>query len=130
MAKALGTDDSVTTCDCCGRVNLKFTVTMQLDGGEVVHYGTTCAARNTGKTQPVIAREIRDEKRRRIDAATSELIGAPEYLALRAKLAARPRTLVGMAAADFVRAEMVAEMNARHRIATKHGLSGPFAFSI
>jgi hypothetical protein len=43
-------DDSITTCECCGRANLKATVLMQSDLGELVHFGRICAARNTGKT--------------------------------------------------------------------------------
>jgi hypothetical protein len=44
--KFLGTDDSVNTCDCCGRANLKSTVALEnLETSEVVHFGVTCAAR-------------------------------------------------------------------------------------
>ena len=43
--KFLGTDDSVDVCDCCGRKNLKSTVALESYAtGEVVHYGTSCAA--------------------------------------------------------------------------------------
>jgi hypothetical protein len=41
----LGTDDSVNTCDCCGRADLKSTVAIETDAGAVVHYGSTCAAK-------------------------------------------------------------------------------------
>lgn len=41
----LGTTDEVTTCDCCGRANLKSTVAISIDGGEAVYFGITCAAR-------------------------------------------------------------------------------------
>jgi hypothetical protein len=60
--KALHLDDSITTCECCGRTNLKATVLMQSDLGELVHYGRTCAARNTGKTSQQITKEIRKER--------------------------------------------------------------------
>lgn len=46
----LGTDDSVTTCDCCGRTELKSTVAIETAAGEVVHYGCVCAARALGRT--------------------------------------------------------------------------------
>ena len=39
----LGIVDDVTTCDCCGKKNLKRTVALDKDG-DVFHYGTTCAA--------------------------------------------------------------------------------------
>lgn len=60
--KALFLDDSVTTCDCCGRTGLKATVAMQLDCGGILHYGRTCAARNSGKTSQQVAKELRAEQ--------------------------------------------------------------------
>ena len=60
--KALYIDDSVTTCDCCGRTELKATVAMQLDCGGILHYGQTCAARNSGKTSQQVTKEIRAER--------------------------------------------------------------------
>ena len=60
--KALYLDDSITTCDCCGRIELKATVAMQLDCGGIVHYGRTCAARNSGKTSQQVTKEIRAER--------------------------------------------------------------------
>jgi len=122
MAKALGTDDSVNTCDCCGRTDLKFTVTMEMDDGEIVHYGQVCAGRNTGKTQALINREIKDEAKRVRDAAAAEYFACVEYRALSAKLAQRPRSLIGRAAADFIRIESDAEMAKRREIAEKFGI--------
>jgi hypothetical protein len=44
--KFLGSDDSIDTCDCCGRTCLKSTVALESNvTGDVVHYGVTCAAR-------------------------------------------------------------------------------------
>lgn len=56
---AICLDDSVTTCECCGRANLKATVLMQSDLGELMHFGRTCAARNSGKTSQQVTAEIR-----------------------------------------------------------------------
>ena len=43
--KILGIGDDVTTCECCGKSNLKATVALKaLDSGKVVRYGRTCAA--------------------------------------------------------------------------------------
>ena len=39
-----GITDSVTTCDCCGRTHLKRTVAIETEDGEILHYGTSCAA--------------------------------------------------------------------------------------
>lgn len=60
--KALYLDDSVTTCECCGKSNLKATVAMQLDCGGILHYGRTCAARNSGKSSQQITKEIKAER--------------------------------------------------------------------
>lgn len=43
--KFLGNSDDVTTCECCGRTNLKSTVALSIDDGEAVYFGVTCAAR-------------------------------------------------------------------------------------
>jgi hypothetical protein len=56
---AICLDDSVTTCDCCGRTNLKATVLMRSGLDELVHFGRTCAARNSGKTSQQITAEVR-----------------------------------------------------------------------
>ena len=58
---ALHLDDSVTTCECCGRTNLKATVLMRSDLGELVHFGRTCASRNSGKSSQQVTKEIRAE---------------------------------------------------------------------
>jgi hypothetical protein len=60
--KALYLDDAITTCDCCGKTNLKATVAMQLDCGGILHYGRTCAVRNSGKTSQQVTKEIRKER--------------------------------------------------------------------
>ncbi|MES1979582.1 MAG: hypothetical protein V4451_16190 [Pseudomonadota bacterium] len=130
MAKAIGTTDAVTTCDCCGKSNLKLTVAMQLDDGEVVHYGRTCAARNTGKTAPQINSEIKAEAARVLAAARAEYLASPEYIAERARFAARDeyaRThgvrMVGGVAMEFVKDACAAADVARAAIATKFGLN-------
>jgi hypothetical protein len=44
MWKVLGKNDEVTTCECCGKANLKLTVILTNGEGEV-RYGRDCAAR-------------------------------------------------------------------------------------
>lgn len=63
--KALYLDDSVTTCDCCGRTGLKATVAMLKDCGGIVHYGRTCASRNSGKDSKQIRKEMHEEEARK-----------------------------------------------------------------
>lgn len=71
---AICTDDSITTCECCGRTNLKATVLMQSDLGELVHFGRICAARNSGKTSQQITKEIRVERELAFGRASNRLM--------------------------------------------------------
>jgi hypothetical protein len=43
--KFCGTTDEITTCDCCGKSNLKKTVVLQNENGDYLYYGVDCAAR-------------------------------------------------------------------------------------
>lgn len=63
MTKFLGTCDDVTTCDCCGKKNLKRTVALSIDDGEAVYYGVTCAAR----ALKLDAKVVRSETKRADD---------------------------------------------------------------
>lgn len=47
MKRILGLCDSVTTCECCGRTNLKSTVVIGDEFGESF-YGSVCASRYLG----------------------------------------------------------------------------------
>lgn len=50
MVKLLGINNDVTTCECCGKTNLKRTAVLELPDGSIVHYGRDCAARKLGKS--------------------------------------------------------------------------------
>jgi len=130
MAKALGTDDSITTCDCCGKSNLKHTVIIELDDGEIVHYGSVCATRNTGKASKVINAEIRAHHEAQRVAAAREYRASPEYLAERARFAERDEVaretgvrMVGSVAMEFVREAAAAADEACRIIAKKYSLN-------
>lgn len=56
--KVLGINDEVTTCECCGRSNLRRTVVLGTDAGEV-RYGTECAARAMKRGKLDVERAIR-----------------------------------------------------------------------
>jgi hypothetical protein len=47
--KILGVTDTVTTCECCGKSNLKHTVAFETDDMGVRHYGSSCIAKIYGK---------------------------------------------------------------------------------
>lgn len=62
VAKFLGNSDDVTTCECCGRSDLKSTVALLLDAEldtEPVYFGVVCAARALGRT----SKEVRAESK-------------------------------------------------------------------
>ncbi len=46
--RVLGVNDDRDSCDCCGRKGLKKVVWLETAAGEIVAYGTGCAARALG----------------------------------------------------------------------------------
>jgi hypothetical protein len=95
--RVLGTTDDVTTCDHCGRSDLKSTVKLaplDEDGnvdGDTVYFGATCGAKAAGWTVKSFRKAATDADRARREA---------EYAAKRAAEAveyARIRTLDGTA---------------------------------
>jgi hypothetical protein len=114
-----GTTDEVSTCDCCGRQGLKVTVAIELEGGDLVHYGVTCAARAlkvdaatvragaaaADRARAQAAREAEDAARRaqaaRWEAHLAGLLGAaaPRDYAGRLNVFQAVHALGGMAAA-------------------------------
>ncbi len=71
----LGTTDEVSTCDCCGKTNLKSTVAVSVDGGETQYYGVVCAARALGRSAKEVkagAKKADDDKAAREAAAQRE----------------------------------------------------------
>lgn len=130
MARALGITDAVTTCDCCGKSGLVRTVCMELDGGALVHYGTTCASRNTGKPRAVIASEVRQAEAARLTAAREAWRQHPAFGAERARFAERDRLaaatgarMLGRAAMEFVQAACDAADAACRVLAAAHGVA-------
>jgi len=119
MTKALYIDDSVTTCDCCGKENLKKTVAMLLDCGSLVHYGTTCAGRNTGKDQRQIKQEIIQEANDNAGRASNEWRSTHECQALRAYRLTAPWKEIGFDAFRSSPIVLTAEAK-RQEIADKY----------
>ena len=56
MNKILGSSDEVTTCECCGKMNLKKTVVID-NGSGIIHFGVNCAAKVTGMKSAAIDTE-------------------------------------------------------------------------
>jgi hypothetical protein len=119
--KALYLDDSITTCDCCGRTELKATVAMQLDCGGILHYGRTCAARNSGKDQKQIRQEIYDEEAAKMSRASLEYESSDERRSLHTFLSVAGQETKGWMSdqEDLLRD---AARAVKKQIAAKHGL--------
>jgi hypothetical protein len=124
MDKVLGFDESVTTCDCCGKADLKGTFGVERNGGEILHYGSVCVTRHTGKSAKVVRKEAKDATDERRRAAVAEFKAHPSVAALRAKRDAVRAAGVsfGRSFVEETRDEWMAEDAARAAIAAKHGL--------
>ena len=109
--KTLGTDDAVNTCDCCGKSNLKFTVVMEcIESGNVVHFGSTCATRHSGRKLSAITSEI-ETRQRAISAAVEQAMrNSAEGRAYQAALSAALEAHIppGAAFKAFVQSARVA----------------------
>lgn len=96
---------------------------MELDSGELVHYGCVCAARNTGKTQPAIKREISEHAAVKLNAAQVEFNAHPARLAYEVKMSqSRKAGLVGVAFMNANAVEREACAAAATEIAARHGV--------
>jgi len=85
MFKILGTDDSINSCDCCGKSGLKHTVVVEINGEEF-HYGSTCATKHTGLRYNQINKAIQDERDHRKESARKEFYSSNEYIQHQLKL--------------------------------------------
>jgi hypothetical protein len=96
----LGISDSVTTCECCGRTNLKKTVAVSFDSNAPVYYGTECAARATGRKAKdvTVAAKVADDARAADARLESEKKAAAEDARWDAFLAAKAPGLSRFAA--------------------------------
>lgn len=122
--RTLAIVDDVNTCDCCGKSNLKSTVAMERDDGEVLHFGSICATRHSGRAAKTIKAEAVSITAAKQAAADSEFRATAEYLALNEKLAEahRQRIRPGRAFAEAVRDAATAARQAAAAIAMKYGV--------
>lgn len=120
--RILGWVEAVTVCDCCGKANLSGTFACETAEGDVLHYGSTCARRNTGIKNPTGAAAAYLREREAAAQAVARL--TPEFRAMRARFAERERAgiLPGKASRDFVAAECAAMDVVGAQIAATHRL--------
>lgn len=117
--------DDVNTCDCCGKSNLKSTVAMERDDGEVLHFGSVCATRHSGRAGKVIRSEAQAAYNAKVEVAKAEYRASAEYAAEMARFAEAYRLTiaVGKEFKAFVTSAVQAANAKRAEIAAKHSLS-------
>ena len=63
-----GTTDEVTVCACCGKKNLRNTVVLEVvegvNAGDIMHFGSHCAARALGQSKSKAELIVIQAKRR------------------------------------------------------------------
>ena len=124
MTKILGTDDSVNSCECCGKSGLKYTVVVEING-EIMHYGSTCATKHTGMKSGQIKKAIEVEQQKIVDAAKKEFHSSVEFLQHQAKLAQLNHDKTVRSGKEFHNAQKDADIIAtskKREIATKYSL--------
>lgn len=120
--KTLAIVDDVHTCDCCGKSNLKLTVAMERDDGDILHFGSVCATRHSGREAKVIRKEAATELQMRKAAATREVRVHPTFDAYQEKLnEARSLGLCGVAFLNFCETARNAQEAAQQAICDAAG---------
>lgn len=122
--KTLGITDDVHCCDCCGKSNLKSTVAMERNDGEVLHFGSVCATKHTGRSIKVIRAEASAAAAAKQSVANAEFRATAAQKAYEEKLAEAHRLRIrpGRAFAEYVHATAQASHEAAVAIAMKHGV--------
>lgn len=121
--KTLAIVDDVNSCDCCGKSNLKSTVAMERDDGEVLYFGSVCATRHSGRDPKSIKSEAKAAYEKKVAAARKELRNSQEEIACNARMnEARNLGLISIAFRDFCRAASSAADAKRKEIAAKYQL--------
>lgn len=100
----LGLTDAVSTCDCCGKRNLKVAVEMENEAGEVVHYGRDCAGaalygrkdRKNGERAALLAK-LAQEARALLEIARPLIAQGLDYQAVTKALGGRGSVVFGLA---------------------------------
>ena len=121
--KVIGTNDDQTWCDICGKTELKRVVWFEdLETGEVLAAGTTCAAKVQGKKTKDIEKEVNDFRKAQLNAAREEM--RPFDSAMSEMLKRAPSGVPFNERLAFINssAELAAFKEARERIEKKYNL--------
>ena len=124
MTWILGIDDSVNTCDCCGKTHLKYTVVVS-EGETVKHYGSVCATKHTGLTHKEILTEVKAGRDGRAAAARKEYHGSTAHVNLEAAKARAHRENIppGKEFRAYIAILVDEDEIVRSFVARKHGVT-------
>lgn len=122
--RTLAIVDDVNTCDCCGKSNLKSTVAMERDDGEVLYFGSVCATRHSGRESKVIRKEAVDALAVKKAAAHKEMYGSTEHANFQTRMeqARNAGVRPGNAFIEFCRDACAAAEAKQVEIAAKFGI--------
>jgi len=71
--------DSVNTCDCCGKTDLKGTYQVIDENMNDFYYGSTCVKRNLNITQSELTKRINEDLKNRTLSANKEFYSSDIY---------------------------------------------------
>jgi hypothetical protein len=78
--KVLGFTESVTSCDCCGKQDLKGTYAMEhIESGEISYFGCVCAGKHQGYSKKEFTTEAKIKMSEIVKIAQSELNSTYEF---------------------------------------------------
>jgi hypothetical protein len=122
--KTLAIVNDVSICDCCGKSNLLRTVAMERDDGEILHFGTVCATRHSGRSEKDIKSEAATELYKLKEKARSEMQSSMEEAYAQARMAKATHEGIrpGKPFMEFCKAENAAAAVKRAEIAAKYNL--------
>lgn len=123
MIKILGIDDSVNSCDCCGRIGLKSTIIVEVDG-EQFNFGQICATKHTGMSSSKIKSEISNILTEKIKVARQEYYSTKEYQSHQEKLKQLHKEGVGPGKEFLLAQQAYSDASSKklQDIITKYGL--------
>lgn len=122
MLKIIGIDDTIHSCDCCGKSNLKHTILVEING-ECQNYGTTCATRHTGLSDKEIKFQIKSKLNGIVAAAKKEYNNSAAHISLEVAISkAHKSGLVGIAFRNQINDQVIEDNKVCADIAAKYGI--------
>jgi hypothetical protein len=89
----LGFTEEVTSCDCCGKIDLKGTYAIEnMETGDIMYFGCVCAANKMNWSKKEYVTKYKAEEKQHNDAAQAEYRRSDEMTAYNKWVANLPDT--------------------------------------